>query len=331
MIEDIFISAFLLSLAAAFSGLTLGYFSLTPHELKRKMELGDERAARIYPLRVKGNQLLVTLIVANTLANSVLAVFLGDILTGFFAVTLSTVLITIFAEILPQAVISRNALNLGSRAAPVVSLMMSLLWPISYPLSKLLDKTLGDELPEIYSKDELVKIVEEHSNSDESDIEQDELQIVENALSFGDLTIEEVMTPRSVVVAVEENEILGPKLLNELHESGHSRFPVYARDLDHVRGILYWRDLHNIKDKQTAGEIAVGKVYFVNEKEKLDHVLNAFMKTKNHLYVVVNEFKEMVGIISMEDVVEEILGREIVDEFDQYDDLREVAKKRAQE
>jgi metal transporter CNNM len=326
---DVIVSLFLLAIASLFSGLTLGYFSLSLSELRRKMELGDERAAIVYPLRTKGNQLLTTLIITNTLANAVLSVYLGNVLNGILAVTVSTILITIFAEILPQAIISRSALRFGATAAPFVGLLMTLFWPISYPLSRILNRALGDELPAVYSKDELVKIVEEHSHSDESDVEADELTIVENALSFGDRTIEEVMTPRSVVVAVEEGAVLSPELLNELHDSGHSRFPVYSVDFDHVVGILFWRDMHNVRDKIRAGEAAEGDVYFVNELEKLDHVLNAFMKTKNHMYIVVNEFKEMVGVITMEDVVEEILGREIVDEFDRYNDMREVALKRA--
>ena len=327
---NLLISLLLLTTSAMFSGMTLGLLSLSTHELKRKMELGDEKAAIIYPLRSNGSQLLITLIFANTLTNAILSVFLGDIFNGFIAVLISTILITFFAEILPQAFISRNAMVVGSIAAPTITILMKLLWPVTYPVSRLLDRVLGDELAPIYSKDELVKIVEQHSHSEESDVEEDELHIVENALNFGDRIIEDVMTPRSVVMAVEEAEILSPELLNELHNSGHSRFPVYSVDLDHVTGILYWRDLHAIKGKKRASDAAEGKVYFVNEKEKLDHVLNAFVKTKNHLYIVVNEFKEMVGIITMEDVVEEILGREIVDEFDRYDDMREVAKKRAQ-
>lgn len=326
---DLIFAVGLLLLSAGFSGLTLGLLSLTPSELKRKMQLGDVRAAKIYPLRERGNQLLVTLIIGNVLVNSILSVFLGELFSGLLAVVIATTMITIFGEILPQAVFSRYALAIGSAMSKLVEWLMLALSPIAAPLAKSLDWALGKELPPIFSKEELVKIVEEHSENEDSDVEADELRIVENALSFGDKTIEQVMTPRSVVVAVDESEVIGPKLLDELHKSGHSRFPVYSYDLDHITGTLYLRELINLKGKKTIKSAADDNVFFVNEKQKLDHVLNAFVKTKHHLYIVVNEFKEMVGIVTIEDVIEEIIGREIVDEFDRYDDMRAVASRKA--
>ena len=326
---DLIFAVGLLLLSAGFSGLTLGLLSLTPSELKRKMQLGDVRAAKIYPLRERGNQLLVTLIIGNVLVNSILSVFLGELFSGLLAVVIVTTMITIFGEILPQAVFSRYALAIGSAMSKLVEWLMLALSPIAAPLAKSLDWALGKELPPIFSKEELVKIVEEHSENEDSDVEADELRIVENALSFGDKTIEQVMTPRSVVVAVDESEVIGPKLLDELHKSGHSRFPVYSYDLDHITGTLYLRELINLKGKKTIKSAADDNVFFVNEKQKLDHVLNAFVKTKHHLYIVVNEFKEMVGIVTIEDVIEEIIGREIVDEFDRYDDMRAVASRKA--
>ena len=326
---DLIFAVGLLLLSAGFSGLTLGLLSLTPSELKRKMQLGDVRAAKIYPLRERGNQLLVTLIIGNVLVNSILSVFLGELFSGLLAVVIATTMITIFGEILPQAVFSRYALAIGSAMSKLVEWLMLALSPIAAPLAKSLDWALGKELPPIFSKEELVKIVEEHSENEDSDVEADELRIVENALSFGDKTIEQVMTPRSVVVAVDESEVIGPKLLDELHKSGHSRFPVYNYDLDHITGTLYLRELINLKGKKTIKSAADDNVFFVNEKQKLDHVLNAFVKTKHHLYIVVREFKEMVGIVTIEDVSEEIIGGEIVGEFDRYDDMRAVASRKA--
>ena len=326
---DVAITLILLGFSALFSGLTLGLLSLSPAELKRKMELGSRDAALIYPLRERGNQLLVTLLIGNVLVNAILSVFLGNLTTGLIAVIVSTSLITIFGEIIPQAVFSRHGLRLGARVAPVVDKLMVLLYPIAYPLSLMLDKTLGAELPPIFSKDELIKIVEEHSVSEDSDVEKDELRIVENALNFGEKLIEEVMTPRSVIQGVEQSELLSPIIIDELHKTGFSRFPVYDGSIDTVIGTLFLRDLVQIKDSMTAKKAMEGKVFFVNEKQKLDDVLNAFFKTKHHLYIVVNEFSEVVGLITIEDVIEEILGKEIVDEFDQYEDMRAVAKKQA--
>lgn len=326
---EIFVIVFLLVLSALFSGLNLGLLSLSAHELKRKIELGNVEAAKVYPLRQKGNQLLVTLLVGNVLVNSMLAIFLGDLTSGILAVVVSTVLITLLGEIIPQAIFSRYALTLGAKLAPLVEKIMWALSPIAYPLSLLLDKALGAELPPIFTKDELVKIMEEHSQSEDSDVRRDELRIVEHALAFGDKLIKEVMTPRKVVRFVKSKDSLSPALLDELHKTGFSRFPVRGGADDEIVGTLYLHELIELKDKAKVSDAMDSKVYFVNESEKLDHVLNAFFKTKHHMFVVVNEFSEVVGIITIEDIVEEILGKQIVDEFDQYEDMRAVALKKS--
>lgn len=329
MATDILITLVLLTFAGLFSGLTLGLLSLSPQELKRKMELGNRDAALIYPLRVRGNQVLVTLIIGNVLVNSIVSVFLANLTTGLFAVIIATVLITLFGEIVPQAIFSRYALRFSARFAPIIEKLMWILTPIAYPLSMLLDHTLGAEIPPIFTKDELIKIVEEHSLSEDSDVREEELRIVDHALRFGEKHIEDVMTPRSVIKGIEQNEVLSPEVLNELHESGMSRFPVYDETLDTIVGILYMRDLVQIESKQKVKDAMEKKIYFVNERQNLDQVLNAFFKTKHHLYIVINEFSEVVGLITIEDIIEEILGRQIVDEFDNYEDMRAVALQKA--
>ena len=308
--------------------------SLSVFELKRKKELGNTEAQLVYPLRKKGNELLVTLIVGNVLVNSALTVSLDSRFSGVLAVVFSTILITLFGEIIPQAMLKKHALSFGARLAPYLSKVMLLMTPIAKPLAILLDRTIGDEIPAIYSKQELVKILEEHERSDDSEIEADELRIVENALKFGDITIEEVMTPKSVIGAVKVSDVIGPVLLDKLHKTGFSRFPVYEGSLDNIVGVLYMQDLVKQSKKQkSVSDVMTQKVYFVNENQKLDHALNAFLRTKHHMFIVVNEFQETVGIITIEDIIEQIIGHEIVDEFDNYDDMREVAaiqaKKRA--
>lgn len=324
---NILIIVVLLALSGLFSGLNLGLLSLSAHELKRKIELGNKDAAKVYPLRKKGNQLLVTLLIGNVLVNSMLAIFLGDLTSGLLAIIISTALITLLGEIIPQAVFSRYALKLGAKCAFLVEKIMTVFSPISVPLSMLLDKALGAELPPIFTKDELVKIVAEHSQSEDSDVRNDELRIVEHALNFGDKAIKDVMTPRKVVKFVKATDSLSPKLLDDLHKTGFSRFPVRGASDDEIVGTLFLHDLVDLKDKSKVKDAMDKKLYFVNEAEKLDHVLNAFFKTKHHMYVVVNEFSEVVGIITIEDIIEEILGKQIVDEFDQYEDMRAVALK----
>lgn len=324
------VSILLLALSALFSGLNLGLMSLGPHTLKRKMELGDERAGKIYEVRRNGNLLLVTLLLGNVAVNAVLAVYLGSITSGLLAVVLTTGLVTVLGEIIPQAVLSRHALALGSKVVWIVQIVMFVLYPICKPISWILDKALGEELPTMYSKQELMNILEEHSENKDSEIEAHEEKIARGALTFGDKTIEEVMTPRSVVTFLRKSQKLTDKSASELREQGFTRYPVLDDDIEHenIIGMLYVKDLVALKSGKSVGDVARKKIIFINEKDPLDEALQAFLKTKNHLFIVVNEFEEIVGVVSIEDVLEEILGDEIVDEFDKYDDLRAVALRR---
>jgi len=315
----------LLTASALFSGLTLGLMSLGPHELKRKMALGDVRARRIYAVRKRGNLLLVTLLVGNVAAISTMSLFLESISGGLIAGILTTLLITIFGEILPQAIFSRYAMLMGSRLAWIVQILLFIFYPIAAPLAWLLDKALGEELPTMYSRKELMGILEEHGGNT---LKKDEERIARGALTFGDKTIQEIMTPRSMVTGIEQDQILDAKTIEKLRISGYSRFPVYDETFDQVTGILYSQQLIDptIRGKAVS-KVASKNVFFVNEDARLDHALNAFIKTKNHLFMVVNQFSEFVGVIAIEDVIEEILGVEIVDEFDKYANVRAVAEK----
>lgn len=316
----------LLGLSGVFSGLTLGMLSLNPTTLRHKAELGDKKAEKLLPLREKGTQLLITLVIANVAINAIISVLLGEITNGFVAVLVSTIGITIFGEILPQATIGRYGMKFAPRFAPLVSLLMLGMKPFVEPFANFLDRKIGHELPANMSKEELTKVIKEHSNHEESEITPSERRIVEHALTISEKKILDIMTPRRVLKAVAADEILSPDLLDELHKSGFSRFPVFKTSIDEIIGTLFIRDLIDIKNKKTVVDAMDKEVYFVNEEQTLEHVLHAFLRTKRHLYVVVNEFKETVGVISIEDVIEHILGREIVDEFDRYDDLRAVAK-----
>jgi CBS domain containing-hemolysin-like protein len=153
---------------------------------------------------------------------------------------------------------------------------------------------------------------------------------MKHSLSFGQKTIYEIMIPRKVVTMVASTDLMGPVLMDELHKSGHSRFPVYdSDDSNTIVGTLYLKSLVGEKQSGPVKKLMSNKVFFVHEELDLMHALDAFIKTKHHLFVVVNNFEEFVGIITIEDVLEQVLGRQIVDEFDNYDNLREVAALRA--
>jgi len=319
----------LILFSALFSGLTLGLMSLDVHELKRKIKLNDKQAKKIYSVRKKGNLLLTTLLLGNVAVNAALSIYLGTIAVGIVAGLIATGVIFVFGEIIPQAVISRYAMAFGAKTAWIVKILIVLFYPITYPIAWILDKALGREMPNVYSRNELLSIIEEHEDSDESSIDRDEERIVKGALTFSDKMAKDVMTPKKMVLMLEVGEKLSPALVSKLRKSGHSRFPVYKDERDNIVGILYLRELvgRKLASKKVNGFFQK-KPVVISEDMALDSVLNKFLRTKHHLFVVVNEFDSVEGVISMEDVIEDILNREIMDEFDKHANLRKTAKKK---
>lgn len=329
---EYFIIVFLIFLSALFSGLTLGFFSLDKSDLKRKADLGDLQAKKILPIREKGNLLLSTLLIGNVAVNSALSIFLGSIAPGLIAGIIATFLIVIFGEIIPQSIFSRYALIFGARLSWLVKIVIFIFYPICRPISFLLDKALGDEMPTFYSKHELMRIVEEHEDSKASDIDEDEERIIKGALSFSNKTVYNIMTPRTEMFCLSTEEKLTPKLIKKIFESGRSRIPVYEENKDNIVGILYVKDLiaNNYKGK-TSRSLARKKVLFVDYDKPLDELLKAFKKTRSHLFIVMGEYGNVTGIVTIEDVLEEIIGEEIIDEFDKFVDLQAVAKQKAKD
>ena len=177
---------------------------------------------------------------------------------------------------------------------------------------------------DIESKDELLSMVKQSGDV----LTKDEKRLIVNGLSFNEISIDTVMTPRSMIESVKSDELLGPLVLDDLHKKGYSRFPVVRDDIDHVVGILYVQDLLMIdpKSKSRRADAVMDKnVYYIRNDRSLRYALAAFLKVQRHLFVVVNEFRETVGLLSLEDVIEALLGRKIVDEFDVYEDLRKAA------
>ena len=318
----------LVLLSGLFSGLTLGLLSLDKNELKRKVSLGNKNAKKVYAVRKRGNFLLCTLLLGNVAVNSTLAIFLGDIVSGFTAGLIATGLIIIFGEIIPQATFSRHALKIGARTAWLVKIFMFILFPICWPISWVLDKALGEEMPTIYSKKELMKIIEEHGGAKESKIDFDEERIIKGALSYSDKMVKEIITPRTVVYALESKNILDKKLLNKIKERGFTRIPIYKDSIDNTIGILYIKDLINIKLGTKIKNIYKKEnILEVGNDLRLDKLLNKFIKSKAHLAFVRNEYNALEGVVTLEDVIEEIIKREIVDETDKIANLQKKAKK----
>ncbi len=319
----------LVILSGLFSGLTLGLLGLDKTELERKIKLNDPQAKKIYPLRKKGNLLLSTLLLGNVAVNATLAIFLGSIATGVIAGFVSTGLIVIFGEIIPQATISRYAMAFGSKTAWLVRFFIILFFPICWPISKALDYFLGEEMPTVWSRNELEEIIKFHQKSNKSNLDADEERIILGALSYSHKTAEDVLTPRKVVFCLEEKTILNKKILNKIKKSGFTRIPIYRENIDNIIGILYAKKLIGIKEGREAKDLCQKKnIFKINENKKLDVLLNEFIKKKTHMAIVFNEYHEFEGIVSLEDILEEILRTQIVDEEDKVRDMQKLAKRK---
>lgn len=174
------------------------------------------------------------------------------------------------------------------------------------------------------SQEELLHLV---TTADTAVLSSQEKKLIESNVTFAGKTVASNMTPRSMIDTVKEADIIGPLLLDELHRTGHSRFPVVGQDIDHVVGVLHLRDIISRTDKKapTVATMMKTPVYYIKDTQTLGHALAAFLRVKHHLFVVVNEYRETVGVITLEDVIEAMIGRKIVDEFDAHEDLRVVA------
>lgn len=183
----------------------------------------------------------------------------------------------------------------------------------------------GPRRAQLESREELQHLVAQSGHL----LSSDEKKQIAHSLQFASQQVSEVMTPRSVIDSISKKELLGPLVLDDLHKTGHSRFPVIDEDIDHVMGMLYIQNLLSLDKKRslTAEKAMEPKIFYIREDHTLDQALTAFIRTRHHLFIVVNEYRETVGLLSLEDVIEALLGRKIVDEFDAHDDLRAVAER----
>ncbi|XP_051279790.1 metal transporter CNNM4 isoform X1 [Dicentrarchus labrax] len=335
---QVILIAFLLVLSGMFSGLNLGLMALDPMELRIVQSCGTEKekkyARKIEPIRRKGNYLLCSLLLGNVLVNTTLTILLDDLtMSGIGAVVASTVGIVIFGEIVPQALCSRHGLAVGANTIMVTKLFMLLTFPLSWPISKLLDYVLGQEIGTVYNREKLVEMLK--VTEPYNDLVKEELNMIQGALELRTKTVEDVMTPISNCFMIHSHAVLDFNTMSEIMESGYTRIPVYEDERSNIVDILFVKDLAFVDPDDCTTLKTITKFYnhpvhFVFHDTKLDSMLEEFKKGKSHLAIVqkVNNegegdpFYEVLGLVTLEDVIEEIIKSEILDESDLYTDNR---------
>jgi metal transporter CNNM len=307
-------------LSAVFSGLNIALMSLSLPELKRHVKLGSRRAIKVYPLRKNAHLSLASILLGNVGAISATSLFLGDKLSnGLVAGLLSTLLIVVFGELIPQALFSKRALTICAWLAPFIRLVVVITYPIAKPLQLMLDALLGSHSEkQLHSRSELGLIINEHADSDASELDDDEVEIIRSTLLLSEKKVEDIMTDIRHVYWLEPDTIVDGEKIQELKTAGWSRIPVFNSKHTKFYGSLHMKDLVDInfrKEPREVRELKLHKAEPIGSKTALDTSFRRFISARTHL-LPVEKNDEITGIVTIEDLLEEIIGHEIIDETD---------------
>ncbi|ORC93663.1 metal transporter CNNM4 [Trypanosoma theileri] len=324
----------LLLFAALFAGLTLAIMGLDTLSLEIIADSGSEPdktyASKILPIRRLGNQLLCTLILGNVMVNTLIAQITDSHIHGWVATIVSTALTTVGGEVLPQALMSAHALQVGSKSVPIVKFFVLLFYPVCKPLSVVLDRFIGTDPGQIYERNELKKLMFMHAaRGSESGLGEREVDLMMGAMELHEKTVMDVLRPISGVLMLEASEPLNEETIQLISERGHSRIPIYQGDKNNIIGVLFAKDLLMVDPRENTPVLLLVKFYnrrchIVPSETKLISMLNYFQTGKSHMALVQevqqrpygDPYYEVKGLVTMEDVIEELIHSEIFDEYD---------------
>lgn len=333
-IASIAVLLILLLFSALISGAEVAFFSLTPSDLEIGPENKASRKTKTVSLLLeKPKKLLATILVANNFINIAIVLLFDSLGQIWFAglnqvyfgvnirfvveVGVVTFLILLFGEILPKVYASRNSLSFATFMALPLKVLDVLCTPLSVPMQAItvsIQEKFGKQKANI-SVGQLSQALE---LTDQKETTTEEQKILQGIVTFGTTDTKQVMKNRMDIFALDK-ELPYDEILPLIIENGYSRIPVYKDNVDTITGILYVKDLiPHIDAKTLDWNSLIRAPYFVPENKKLDDLLNEFKKMKMHLAIVVDEYGGTSGLISLEDIIEEIVG-EISDEFDDQD------------
>lgn len=310
----------LIGLSAICSGLNVALMSLSLDDLRRKQKLGNARAARVYPFRKNTHLTLAAILLTNVAAVSSTSLVLESALYGVLAGLITTLLMVIFGEIFPQALFSRRALRYCALFAPAMRLMIVITYPVSKPLQLLLDRLFLFDKPQIqlHTRQELGIMISEHLHQQASELDDDEVEIIRGALQLSEKRVSDILLPVKEVYWLTPETLLLPDKIDEIKEVGRSRIPIFNEGLTQCYGVLLMKDLVDIdfdENEFQVDDLDLYPVQMVGSRTALDTLLRRFITTGTHLLPVEKDDR-IVGIVTIEDLIEEIVGQEIEDETD---------------
>lgn len=329
------ISLLLLFLGSAFfSGSEIALFSLNRNSLKTEVSANRPTGRYLNHLLQFPRRLLVTILIGNTIVNvaaSIIAVSIALDISAKFGIAkeialtaqivVLTVMIVIFGELLPKVWASRNPLRFSRFCAIPLYLMGTVLYPVSETITEMIRLSISklrfDKTKLAMKPDELSELA--RLSHERGTIVEEEQGLIHSIVSFRTVVVHEVMTPRVDVVAVSVDTKFD-ELLEIINTSGHSRLPLYQDDLDNILGVIYAKDLlpfiKNSADRERFSIRAIARsIIFVPKTKMINNLMHEFQEKKMHIAVVVDEYGGTAGVITLEDILEEIIG-EIRDEYD---------------
>lgn len=333
-------SAFLVLAGGVFAGLTLGLMGQDEVYLKVIAHSGEPQerkyARKVLKLIGRGKHwVLVTLLLSNVITNETLPIVLDRCLGGGWpAVVTSTASIVIFGEIIPQSICVRYGLQVGAIFSPFVLILMYIMYPVAYPCALLLDHILGEDHGTVYKKSGLKTLVTLHKTMGVERLNQDEVTIISAVLDLKEKSVAHIMTPMDRVYTMASDLILDERTVEEIFNAGFSRIPIHLPNEPHnFIGMLLVRVLISY-DPEDALPVALFPLATLPETSgdtSCLNILNYFQEGKSHMIVVSDTPGEptgALGVLTLEDVIEELIGEEIVDESDVYVDINKNIKRK---
>jgi CBS domain containing-hemolysin-like protein len=326
----------LVLLGGVFAGLTIGLMGMDETNLQVLIQTGSpnerKNAKKVLQLLERGKHwVLVTLLLSNVIVNETLPIILDGVLGGGWkAVVISTALIVIFGEVIPQSICVRYGLAIGAKTAGMVLCLMYIMYPIAYPTALLLDYFLGESHGTIYKKAGLKTLVSLHQSVNPSDVDaltEDEVTIIGAVLDLRSKPVSQIMTPIADVFTLSTDDILDETLINKILTAGYSRIPVHTPG-DHVNfvGMLLTKKLitYDPEDAHPVKNFQISTLPETGPDTSCLDILNFFQEGKSHMALITSDpggQSGALGVITLEDVIEELIGEEIIDETDVYVDV----------
>lgn len=315
----------LLVLALAVIVIRKTYYSLPLSELKRRAERHEPLAAVTYPAVAYGNSLRSLLWLAIGFLSAASIIMLARILPVWAGLLIVAPSLWIAFSWLPASRVTKLGAWLTRLVTPAIVWLLNWLHPALNRSADAIEKRYAAvRHTGLFERADVMELIEKQQNQADNRLSAEELEIVKRALQFSDYTVADVLTPRQQIKTVLADDVVGPILIDELHQSGQSLVLVRESKKGPVVGSLEFRRL-NLHSKGHVRDVMNTVVYYLHENDSLGEALHAFFATNHSIFVVVNSFEEYLGIITVENILHQLLGHVPGDDFDQYTDIAAVA------